>query len=90
MLKLYPFVCMNTINQSEKTCDSINTIILQSPHAFFFPPTASYEIASYFSRSLVALANKHLSILWEVDVINDSITHHPVRSHSAHPHARSI
>lgn len=53
-----------------------------------FPPL--YQIASYFPHSLVALANKHLSILREVCVINDSITHHPVRSHSTHPCARSI
>lgn len=37
ILNLYAFVCLNTINQSEKTCDSINTIILQSPHTFFSP-----------------------------------------------------
>lgn len=41
-------------------------------------------------HSLVALANEHLSILREVFVINDSITHHPVRSHSTHPCARPI
>lgn len=43
-----------------------------------------------FPCSLVAFTNEHLSILREVFVINDSITHHPVRSHSTHPCVRPI
>lgn len=86
--KILVYLCVsaNTISPSDETYDSINTILVKSLHCF--PPL--YQIASYFPRSLVALANKHLSILREVCVINDSITHHPVRSHSTHPRTRSI
>lgn len=83
---LHVRVCVHTISPSDKTYDSINTIIIRSLLCLLH----RIKLHSIFPLSLVALANEHLSILREVCVINDSITHHPVRSHSIHPCARSI
>lgn len=68
-------------------CICINTIIFKSLLCIF-PFKSNCILIS--PCSLVALTNEHLSILREVCVINDSITHHPVRSHSTHPRTRPI
>lgn len=69
------------INLSDKTYDSMNPIIKKK---LFFPLILKCFI--FPRRSLVYLANEHLSFLREVCVINDSITHHPMRSHSTQTH----
>lgn len=85
-------VCV-CVNMEDKP---IRQDLWQYKHDYIFTglhclsPLCRIKLHPIFPHSLVARTNEHLSILREVYVINDSITHHPVRSHSTHPRSRPI